>query len=254
MKLSKVLVVHNIEGCQTTRHVTEVLDKYDISCTVIHRTHLDKTYFSNQDLVIVVGGDGTVLRTSHFILDDTPLLAINCDVRKNEGFFMRANRDNFERRLKLILSGKHKILKLSRLKVLLNNKVLPELCLNDVYLGDHKAYHTSRYWLNGEYQKSSGIIVATPAGTNGWYKSLGGKPLPLASGRFAFIVREPYQGRLVRFRKIKGILGANQKLSVVSDIYDGILVFDSVSKEYRFCTKDKAVVSLADKPLRLVEF
>jgi NAD+ kinase len=254
MKLNQVLVVHSVQGCRTTAHVSKTLDKLDISHTVIHRSHLHKKFFSHQDLVVVVGGDGTVLRTSHFIPDKTPLLALNCDVNLNEGFFMRANRDTFQRRLRDIMDGKCKVMKIRRLKVLLNNKLLPELAVNEVFVGDRSAHHMSRYWLNGEYQKSSGVIIAAPAGTHAWYKSAGGKPMGLSSRRFAYLVREPYIGRLSRFRRVHGVLRPGQKITIESDIYNGILVVDGVSPEYGFCSGDKAVISMSEKELSLVDF
>ncbi|MFH0978366.1 MAG: NAD(+)/NADH kinase [Candidatus Woesearchaeota archaeon] len=254
MKLDHVLLVHSIQGCKTTALVEDVLDSHDIGHTVIHRSRLAQRFFKGNDLVIVVGGDGTLLRTSHFVKDKTPVLGVNCNVKVNEGFFMRANRDNFAGRLLRILKGKNRLLKLHRLEVTLNNKLLPELALNDVFLGDHKSYHVARYWLDNEYQKSSGVIVSTAAGSYSWYKSAGGKPLALGSSKFAFKVREPYTGRLFRPRKLSGILNPGQRLTVRSDIFDGLIVFDSVSQEYKFCCSDTAVIKLSKKPLLLVEF
>lgn len=254
MELNKTLLVHSLWGCKTTKHVKSVLNKHKIACKVVHRSVVAKADFSGADLVFAVGGDGTLLRACHFILDKTPVMGINCNLNVNEGFFMRANKQNFKERLALLVKGRHKILSLSRLKVQLNKQPIKELALNEVFLGDRRIHHTSRYWLGSEYQKSSGVIVAAPAGTHAWYRTAGGKPLPLTSKRFAYIVREPYRGRLVNPRHTHGILRQNQKLAIKSDIFDGILVLDGVSRAYKFCCKDRAVVSISDRPLSLVSF
>jgi NAD+ kinase len=254
MKLKKALVIHSVWGCPTTKKVKWVLAKHGINHVAVHRARLQKRMCQNKDLVICVGGDGTVLRTSHFIVDGTPLLAVNCDVNSNVGFFMRANRDNFESRLERMMKDKHKLLRLTRLKIKLKGRWLPELALNDVYLGDRQPCRMSRYWLDGEYQRSSGVIVSTGAGSHAWYSSAGGKPLPITSERFAYMVREPYHSRFGTARKLRGMLKRGQKLNVKSDIYDGIVVIDSVSRQYRFDRGATAVVTTSNRKLNLVSF
>ena len=254
MTPKEVLLVHSLKGCKTTAIVGSILDKHDIDHMVIHRDHLQKRLFKGKDLVIVVGGDGTFLRATHLIKDNTPILGVNCDVTKNEGFFTRANRDNFEKKLKLIIAGKHKITLLQRLSTKLNSKQMAILALNDIFLGERKAYRVSRYWLNSEFHKSSGVIVSAPAGTHAWYRSAGGRPRPINSHEFAFLVREPYTGRLVKPIKTHGILSQKDILTIRSDCSDGIIVFDSISKEFSFRRDDVVKIAISDKPIHFVEF
>lgn len=51
------------------------------SCTtnVIGREELHHQHLSDHDLLVAVGGDGTALSASHFLLGNVPLLAINSD-------------------------------------------------------------------------------------------------------------------------------------------------------------------------------
>jgi NAD+ kinase len=254
MKLKRVLVVHSIPGCPTLKVVRQTLDKYGINYTVIHRKFLNQRFFSNKDLVIVEGGDGTFLRTSHFVHDRTPMLGVNCDVKRNEGFFMTANRANFETRLRAIIVGRHKIRKLQRLEARLNNKVLPELAVNEVFVGDKNVHHTAHYWLEGEYQKSSGVIVAAPSGTHAWFKSAGGRQLPVTSKKFAYLVREPYLGRLSNAKHLQKVLNSRATVRIKSDIHEGILVVDGVSKEYEFCSGDRLLIRMSNKPLNVTIF
>lgn len=254
MKLKKTLIVSLDTHCKTLDLIKSVLKKQSIPHQAIPRKNLNKKYFRNNDLVIVVGGDGTFLRTSHFITDKTPVLGVNSDTKHKEGFFMRANKDNFERIFKRILKNKFKITKLARLETRINNRLIPDLALNEIFFGNKKVYHTSHYTLQGEPQKSSGILVATAAGSHAWIKSAGGKVLPLTSKKFQFIVREPYQGRLTRIRETKGTLNPNKKITIKSGMDNCIVVIDSVGKEHKVGKGDVVTVRNSKKELRLLDF
>jgi NAD+ kinase len=254
MKPRKVLIVSLDSQCKTLDIVKSVLHKHSTANSVIPRKNLSKRYFKNNDLIIVVGGDGTFLRTSHFITDKTPVLGVNSDAKHKEGFFMRADKDNFSRIFERVIKDKFKITKLTRLETRINNKLIPDLVLNELFFGNKKVYHTSHYTLQGEPQKSSGVLVGTAAGSNSWIKSAGGKVLPLTSRRFQFIVREPYQGRLTRIKLTKGILNANEKLTIKSGIDNCIVVIDSVSKEFPISKGDIITIKNSKNELRLLDF
>ena len=59
--------------------VTEVLKKSSANYVVIGREDLHRDSVVDKDLVIAVGGDGTILNTSSFIDDTIPVLGVNSD-------------------------------------------------------------------------------------------------------------------------------------------------------------------------------
>ena len=61
--------------------------------TTVGREDLDRQHLSNVDLVITVGGDGTVLSSSHFLDSSIPLLGVNSDPTKAEDFNVRKKSD-----------------------------------------------------------------------------------------------------------------------------------------------------------------
>ena len=218
MDIKNTLVVYtnpsNNEEKSTLELVKRILKKYKIDCKIVHRNKLSKKLFQNKDLVVAVGGDGTFIRASHFILDKTPMLGINSDPRYKEGFFMAAVKKDFEKKFKKMLNDDYKIKKLQRLEAYIDNKKISELALNEFYIASEKQHHTAKYFLNvrgkKERQKSSGVLVSTAAGSNAWIKSAGGKILPLYSNKFEYLVREPYCGRLyAKCGLINGILNKN---------------------------------------------
>jgi NAD+ kinase len=67
----------NHQECVAT--VTKIIDSIGIQYSVIGREELYRGSLSDKDLVIAVGGDGTVLNTASFLDDSVPVLGINSD-------------------------------------------------------------------------------------------------------------------------------------------------------------------------------
>src|SRR3989338_1378233 len=263
MKIKNTLVVYtkpkNLAEKQTLQAVEKTLKKYNVNYTVSKREGLNKKAFQNKELVIAVGGDGTFLRASHFIFDNTPILGVNSDPKRKEGFFMAATRKDFDGKFSKIANNKFKIKKLNRLEAYLNNKKIPELALNEFYISSKKEYHTARYYLTikgkRERQKSSGIIISTAAGSYAWMKSAGGKQLPLNSDKFEYMVREPYCGRIsAKCGLVNGILDKDEKIIVEFELWGWILIADSLSKEHKFKAKEVVAVKMSNNPLHSVSF
>ncbi len=263
MELKNVLVVYTRpetkEDSLTLSRVKGTLTKLRIKHSSIERKKLRKNYFKNKDLVIAVGGDGTFLKASHFIYDKKPIFGVNSDIKMKEGFFLSADRKDFEKKINKVIKNKFNIKKLARLEAFVNSKKIPSLALNEFYIGSDKKYITSRYYIriNGykERQKSSGILVGTPAGSYAWIKSCGGKKIKLTANKFEYVIREPYEGSLSgKYKLKKGILKKGRKVSIISDMSKGLLVVDSLGKEYFFNKKDIIVIRLSNNYLNAVFF
>ena len=256
-KLTDILIVYTIPRTKEQKSSLEIviktLKKHNINFSIANRDKLKKKQFKNKDLVIAVGGDGTFLRVAQFV-DKQLLFGVNSDVKNKEGFLMKANKNNFEGKFKKIMKGKIKIKKLPRLEASINDKKIETLALNEFFIGARKAYHAAKYIIQidrkKEKQKSSGILVTTPTGSYAWAKSCCNKFLPLNSKNYQFIVREPYEGKVFKNYKLKyGVLNKNQKINIISEMLDGILIADSVSKEYKFRNGSKATIKLSVKYL-----
>ncbi|MFH0868006.1 MAG: NAD(+)/NADH kinase [Candidatus Woesearchaeota archaeon] len=263
MKINNILVVYanpkNKEEESALECVKTTLKKHKINYKIAHRGKPNKKLFQNKELVIVVGGDGTFLQTSHFIFDKTPVIGVNSDPRYKEGFFMAANKNDFEIKFKRMLNMGYKTIKLKRLEAYVGRKKVPELALNEFYIASEKPYHTARYFFSAkgkrEMQKSSGILISTAAGSNAWIKSAGGEVLPLDTDKFEYLIREPYCGRVsAKYKLINGILNKNEKAEITFEFGNGILIADSLSREYRFKAGQKVTVKISKKPLYYVSF
>ena len=260
MKINKILVVYmnpvTKKQKDSFRKIKQAIIRTKINTKVTNRNKIIST-INRYDIIIVIGGDGTFLKTSHFVHDKTPILGVNLDPSKKEGFFMSTNSSDFEGKLKKLIAGKAKTIKLHRIEAFIGKKRLG-FALNDIYFGTSYAYHTSYYELNingKKYiQKSSGVIISTAAGSYAWTKSAGGKQLKLESNKFQFMVRDPYEGKLTKAGKINGTLSKTEKLKIKSLCGDIITVIDGMGPEYHILDGKTLTVSMSKKPLMLVAF
>lgn len=261
-KIRKALVVYYTRNYGTLSAVKKALEKSGVAASYVKRENESaiRKGIGKADAVIVVGGDGTLLRASHFI-GDTAVLHISSSAGKNEAFFARATSNDAGSKIRLLAAGKYKTTKLMRLEAILNGKKLPFKALNEVYAGSEETYHVARYTLiiggRKEEQKSSGVLIATPAGSYAWARSAGGRTLPLTAKKIEYVVREPYFGKLTKPKLTKGILGSSQSVTIISNIWErhrGVVVIDSYKKEFAFNNGDRLVVRAAKQPLNLVCF
>ena len=260
MKLNNALIVYTSpttsEYKSALNLVKSRLKKYNINFHLADRDRLIEPQFAGKDLIIAVGGDGTFLRAAQFI-NQQYLFGVNADVKNKEGFFMQSSKKDFGIKLKKIIDGEFAIKKMPRLEAFINNKKIETLALNEFFVGPKKSYHAAKYiiMINGEKerQKSSGILVTTPAGSYAWARACSSKTLDLKSDKFQFVVREPYEGKVFKNYKLKyGILDKSKKMTVISEMLDGILIADSVGKEYSLKNGSKATIGLSSNHLRVI--
>ena len=107
MKLKNILLVYTKPITKVEKSTLEIVKKTlknnKINFVISRRDKLNKKLFQNKDLIVVVGGDGTFLRTSHFIFDKTPIFGVNSNPKYKEGFFMSATKKDFGKKINKIL-------------------------------------------------------------------------------------------------------------------------------------------------------
>jgi len=230
----------------------------DVNVDWKYRAYLSKKLIDNYDLIISFGGDGTLIEASHYIIDK-PVLGVNSDYRpedpgSSEGFFLAANRHNFEEQYNKLKKGKISEHKFTRFELELNDKKLDDLVLNDILIAHSVPAATSRMVVKDkgieEFQKSSGLVVATAA--SNWAVKIGGIILPIEEELFQYCTREIYLGRLNPNPKLDK--GVTDMLEIYSKMRQGLLYVDGVHVKYPFGLGDKLKVTISDKPLRILGF
>lgn len=218
---------------ETVREVEAALKKLDAD--VVFRGGPRGRIPPRVDLVVTVGGDGTLLAASHQIGDGIPLLGINSAPEHSIGFFCGGKKGSVLATLRRAFKGTLPKSVLTRMRVELNGRTLHARVLNEALFCHASPAATSRYILRvtkgsgshaEEDQRSSGMWIGPAAGSTAAQRSAGGKVLPLGSRRVQYVVREPYRPIGKRIRFSVGLLDEDGKLTLRSKIRDGRVFID----------------------------
>lgn len=234
----------------------EALARLDVVPTTVSVDELNaaaRRVISRARLVISVGGDGTLLAASHWVTD-AALLGVNSAPQSSVGYLTSTRRASLARDLTRIARGEMRPHPVARIEVELEGKRLPP-ALNDVLIAHQSPAATSRYRLHlgrrAEDHRSSGLWVASPAGSTAGIRSAGGTPMPLDVRRLQFRARELYR---VRGRGVileAGFVDEGHELTVESAMEAGRLFIDGSRMPVRFPFGARATFRVAEHPLRL---
>lgn len=218
--------------------------------------HIPKRPISGWDLVVTIGGDGLVLGASHAVRDDTPILGVNSAPTFSVGYLTGCQASGVSTLLDSLRQGEAQPLDVQRLRVRLGRRDLPEPVLNDVLFCADNPASMSRYrllWPDGEeMQRSSGIWVATPAGSTSAMASAGGPILPITAKQFAFLVREPYAPPGMGVRVRSAVLAKEEVLALECRTLDASIFLDGSHRRHPVHFGERVGFSLHPQPLRLV--
>jgi len=147
----------------------------DIDHTVPRRELAD-----HSDLVVVVGGDGTLLTAARSLADaGIPIVGVNLG---RLGFLVDVSPDTMLARLDEILAGHYS----EERRFLVNTEIIRDgevirtgLALNDVVLRIKNVVRMIEFetWVNGKFvniQRADGMVVSTPTGSTAYALSGGG--------------------------------------------------------------------------------
>jgi NAD+ kinase len=153
---------------------------------------------STVDLMITIGGDGTLLRSITFVRDlGIPIIGINTG---RLGFLATLNQELLNTELKKILKGEFNVEERSLLEVNIdNNDNFSDFnfALNEVSVGrkNTTSMIEIKTTLNGEYLNTywaDGLIVSTPTGSTGYSLSCGGPIMTPSSQTFSITPIAPH--------------------------------------------------------------
>lgn len=150
------------------------------------------------DLVIVVGGDGSLLHAARSLVrHNTPVIGIN---RGRLGFLTDIAPSEVIYKLDQVLQGDYQLDRrfLLEMEIRSNGQTLYDaIALNDVVLHSGKSVHMIDFELNidGQYvyrQHSDGLIVSTPTGSTAYALSGGGPILHPSMDAIALVPMHPH--------------------------------------------------------------
>ncbi len=145
------------------------------------------------DIIVSMGGDGTLLATSREVGSaGTPILGVNLG---SLGFLTQVSADEVELRLRDIVNGKHRI----EQRMLLEASIVDDteqkkfFALNDVVVdrGSLARLIQLDLFVNDEFistYRADGLVISTPTGSTAYNSAVGG---PLLNPNMEAIVASP---------------------------------------------------------------
>ena len=246
----------------------------DMKKHAIERGMVPQYAFEKDDLVVVIGQDGVVSNTAKY-LDGQPILAINPNPALYDGVLLPFTVPVAAKKIPQILDGNSTIRDVTLASTTLTDGQ-SLLAFNDFFVGARShvsARYTLRHGDQEEFQSSSGIIIATGAGSTGWMKSvyagaagiiraLGGKvtpqethsELPWDTDHLLFAVREPFPSQVTGTNIVFGKITEATPLIIQSQMaQNGVIFSDGVeAHDLEFNSGADAPISIAPKKAHLI--
>jgi len=202
---------------ECVQDLSDLLRRMDVDFSMVGREELDRQHLKNVDLVVAVGGDGTVLSCSHFLDDTIPLLGVNSDPsrddekattkrldeRRSFGALCACTASNMFEVIPDILQGQNQAVRRTRIQTVVRDALketkLPP-ALNDILVAHPIPAAVSRFRLGflndvGEETShfnvwSSGLWISTATGSSAAMTAASGKLMDLNSSELQYMVRE----------------------------------------------------------------
>ncbi len=227
--------------------VSDVVNDYD-------GIVIKEEYISDAKAVIVIGGDGTMLRAAAGIGDkNIPLLGINLGT---VGFLTEVEVSNLYEALDRLMSGDYNIEKRMMIEGSLKGKNFA--ALNDVVItrAGFSRIIGLNIFVNNELldtYEADGVIVATPTGSTGYNLSAGG---PIVSPKSNAIVVTPISPHSLTTKSIVFDSEDEIRIEIVkkrkTQETEAIVSFDGSNNE-ELSAGDTIIVKKAHKHIELVK-
>lgn len=198
--------------------------------------------FAPRDLIVAVGQDGLVANVAKYA-GAQPIVPVNPDPGRFDGVLLPFQAAQARAAVTRVLAGRARLREVTLAEIVLADGQRL-LAFNDLFIGA-RSHVSARYTLTvgdrHERQSSSGVLIATGAGSTGWLSSMfhmaaglaaftggtAGTPPALAweDPRLIYVVREPFASKQSQVGLVAGVLGPGETLTLASHMPTGGVIF-----------------------------
>jgi NAD+ kinase len=201
------------------------------------------------DIVVTVGGDGTILRALEKI--DKPIFSINCG---GMGFLTEVESKYAKEGLQQVIDGDYNVEERAKLKVLVDGKRLPDAA-NEVTIQTSRIAKIMylQIFVENELLETfgaDGVIVATPTGSTSYSLSAGGPILDPAVNAMVITPLAPFK---LSARPWVVPLDKQVGIKLLHKSKESYIVIDGESPQ-SVTPDSKIVVTASEKKARFVRF
>lgn len=223
----------------------------------------------NPDLVISIGGDGTMLKAIHFYLDKLDKVAFVGVHTGTLGFYTDFTELEVDQLLEYIVKDEYKTIAFNLLEVKVDHSkgINKYYAINEARIENNKKTQVIDIYIDGSYFETfrgNGLNFSTGTGSTGYNKSIGGPILHPKTN--AYIMAEIAPINNVAYRTISSPLVLTDyqvTKTIFKEIEGGILGFDSktidLKRRFRhinsieFYLSEKKVTFVRYRPLAFID-
>jgi NAD kinase len=223
---------------------------FGLPCQFLDRGLVPTYTFDPTEVVVVLGQDGLVANAAKYA-GDQPIVGINPDPTRFDGVLLPFGPAAARSVVAETLKGRARTRAVTLAEALLADGQRL-LAFNDLFIGA-RTHVSARYHIRAagmsEAQSSSGIIVATGAGSTGWMSSVfnmaagvtafaggsrgPGLRLEWEDGRLIYAVREPFVSRHSAASIVAGLIEPREELGLESLMPTGGVIFsDGIESDF----------------------
>lgn len=260
--MKKVAIVPNTDKdreLKDTKKVMEILKKFNVEVIISEQIarmiryskqgYTQSDLYSKADLVIVLGGDGTLLNVArHTAYTGVPVLGINLG---RLGFLVELERDNLEQFFEKVFEGQYKIDHRMMLEASLirESRVIDTfVALNDIGItkGALSRIITLKLFVDEQFvdfYPADGVIVSTPTGSTAYSLSAGG---PIVDPNMNLFIVTPICPHTLHSRSI--IVPKDKTIGIhIEDMYhhDAVITVDG---QHGYKLQPKDIITIKQAP------
>lgn len=238
MKIGVVSRLDMEESIQLTEEIIEFLLKKEVEVLIDKSVSEYMNKYQNMaipleemdtDIIIAVGGDGTILRAQSFISSkNIPLLGINMGT---VGFLTEIDPEHVFESLEQVLTGEYEVEKRTQLQFKHNKEI--SNALNEVVIMTRKPAKMLHMEIIvddevAEELKADGLIISTPNGSTAYSMSAGG---PIVDPQVTAFIIVPICPFKLGYRPIVVSDDSEIKVKLLREGKKAIAVIDGQSEE-----------------------
>jgi len=211
------------------------------------------------DAIIVLGGDGTMLRAARDLVEEEiPLLGVNLG---SLGYLAEVEKSNITSALSDLISGEYFIEERMMLEGTIirdGNVVTRTVALNDISVLKSQPFRAINFdvYVNGQFLKSygaDGVIVSTPTGSTGYNLSAGG---PIVEPCADLLVLTPVCPHTMNSRSIV-LAGEDEVYIEIKEAKNGgdqvAFAMSDGAAHFDLKTGDSFIMRRSDKRTRIIK-
>jgi len=247
-KAEAIKLIEKIINYLQNKNVKVILDKElfkkvkcDVSFQPLEEVHVD--------LIITIGGDGTVLMTASRLKKTCPIFSINMGTL---GFLTEVNPHEAIDALEKILDEDFELEKCERITPTINGRKLPD-ALNEVLVTSKQPAKLLHFLIKIDErtlvsEKADGLLIATPTGSTAYALSAGGA---IIDPRVKAFIITPICPLGFTLKPLVVPLESTVTVKLLKPSTEALLVIDGQS-QYALPSKAEIKITKSDMPVLFV--